>query len=257
MTDKSSGQVLSEGGSHIQLPIDRDSSGGDDKKKMYDVLLVHDGAHEHDKKVRALFSNQLFCRAMGVDDFRREADSLDSSQHRCALFFLSEATFQAVQPRLPGTFEPSQWRWIDQTVLESGSFDTQQYLTWILLHGVDTGGDSIADHIKECVRDDVMERRRMPIDHTQPIDIEDPLFADGQLRGHLKPVVVVIASYEPPPRPEVCSPGYLHTCTPLPTQLASPARPRPRPLLTIHSPPGTPHAARRHGGGGATEGADS
>ena len=98
------------------------------------------------------------------------------------------------RPRLLASDKP--WQRID---LDAGVFDVQKYLTWILLHAVDTGGESVSEYIKQRIEEDVKQRPRMPIVQAQPITVEEPLSADG----HLKALVVVRASYEAPALPEV------------------------------------------------------
>ena len=180
--DRNSKQVISEEGSHVQFPIERDG-------ETYDVLLVLDDTIDA-KEVSSLFCNQLYCVTISVEEFLK--DGASAWRRRCTLCIAPDgspdtAKIEARLLQLQATCE-----FVNATLVKT---DPQKCLVWILLQGIAAAGTfDMKELIKERIQDDARTRVGSHLDVSKEITVDDPL----ESGGHLKPVITVWATYLKP-----------------------------------------------------------
>ena len=180
MRDRNSKQVISEEGSHVQFPIERDG-------ETYDVLLVLDDTIDA-KEVSSLFCNQLYCKTISVEEFLK--DGASAWRRRCTLCIAPDGS-PDTEARLTQQ-QQATCKFVNATLVKT---DPQKWLVWILLQGIATAGTvDMKVLIKERIQDDARTRVGSHLDGTKEITVDDPLESEG----HLKPVITVWATYLKP-----------------------------------------------------------
>ena len=192
MRDRNSKQVISEEGSHVQFPIERDG-------ETYDVLLVLDDTIDA-KEVSSLFCNQLYCKTISVEEFLK--DGASAWRRRCTLCIAPDGSPDTAKIKARLTQQQqATCKFVNATRVKT---DPQKWLVWILLQGIATAGTvDMTELIKERIQVDARtrvgsHRLRHPLDVSEEITVDDPLESEG----HLKPVITVWATYLKPP--ELC-----------------------------------------------------
>ena len=186
MRDRNSKQVISEEGSHVQFPIERDG-------ETYDVLLVLDDTIDA-KEVSSLFCNQLCCVTISVEEFLK--DGASAWRRRCTLCIAPDGS-PDTEARLMQQ-QQATCKFVNATLVKT---DPQKWLVWILLQGIATAGTvDMTELIKGGIQEVVARTRvgshrlRHPLDVSEEITVDDPLESEG----HLKPVITVWATYLKP-----------------------------------------------------------
>ena len=183
MRDRNSKQVISEEGSHVQFPIERDG-------ETYDVLLVLDDTIDA-KEVSSLFCNQLYCVTISVEEFLK--DGASAWRRRCTLCIAPDGSPDTAKIKARLTQQqPATCKFVNATLVKT---DPQKWLVWILLQGIATAGTvDMKVLIKERIQDDARTRVGSHLDVSEEITVDDPLESEG----HLKPVITVWATYLKP-----------------------------------------------------------
>lgn len=188
--DRNSKQVISEEGSHVQFPIERDG-------ETYDMLLVLDDTIDA-KEVSSLFCNQLYCVTISVEEFLK--DGASAWRRRCTLCIAPDGSPDTAKIKARLTQQQqATCNFVNATLVKT---EPQKCLVWILLQGIATAGTvDMKELIKERIQDDARTRvgryRTMHVlhlDDSEEITVDDPLESDG----HLKPVITVWATYLKP-----------------------------------------------------------
>ena len=189
MRDRNSKQVISEEGSHVQFPIERDG-------ETDDVLLVLDDTIDA-KEVSSLFCNQLYCVTISVEEFLK--DGASAWRRRCTLCIAPDGSPDTAKIKARLTQQQqATCKFVNATLVKT---DPQKWLVWILLQGIATAGTvDMKELIKERIFIQVDARTRVGshLDVSEEITVDDPLESEG----HLKPVITVWATYLKPP--ELC-----------------------------------------------------
>ena len=179
MRDRNSKQVISEEGSHVQFPIERDG-------ETYDVLLVLVTIDA--KEVSSLFCNQLYCKTISVEEFLK--DGASAWRRRCTLCIAPDGS-PDTEARLMQQ-QQATCKFVNATLVKT---DPQKWLVWILLQGIAAAGTfDMKELIKERIQDDARTRVGSHLDGFKEITVDDPLESEG----HLKPVITVWATYLKP-----------------------------------------------------------
>ena len=186
MRDRNSKQVISEEGSHVQFPIERDG-------ETYDVLLVLDDTIDA-KEVSSLFCNQLCCVTISVEEFLK--DGASAWRRRCTLCIAPDGSPDTAKIKARLTQQqPATCKFVNATLVK---MDPQKWLAWILLQGIATAGTvDMTELMKERIQVDARTRVGSHLDGSKET-VDDPLESEG----HLKPVITVWATYLKPP--ELC-----------------------------------------------------
>ena len=186
MRDRNSKQVISEEGSHVQFPIERDG-------ETYDVLLVLDDTLDA-KEVSSLFCNQLYCVTISVEDFLK--DGASAWRRRCTLCIAPDGSPDTAKIKARLTQQQqATCKFVNATLVK---MDPQKWLAWILLQGIATAGTvDMTELMKERIQVDARTRVGSHLDGSKET-VDDPLESEG----HLKPVITVWATYLKPP--ELC-----------------------------------------------------
>lgn len=181
MRDRNSKQVISEEGSHVQFPIERDG-------ETYDVLLVLDDTIDA-KEVSSLFCNQLYCVTISVEEFLK--DGASAWRRRCTLCIAPDGSPDTAKIKARLLQQQATCKFVNATLVKT---EPQKCLVWILLQGIATAGTVDMKELIKEIQDDACKRVGSHLDDSEEITVDDPLESDG----HLKPVITVWATYLKP-----------------------------------------------------------